>query len=375
MPGCKFLSNGIAISYDGIVKPCCKWQVDSEWKSKNHYSMIETLENWHNSATLVEKRKQLENNIWPENCIRCKNDEAAGVASMRQNGESAYQNYNEKDVTLEIRPGNVCNFACQSCWPEASSRVTNFMHRAGLLNRQHIVSDAIDDFDFLNSIADRIRDVVVLGGEPFYDKHCKQFFEWAIRNLNANIMIFTNGLYIDYDFIEKYSANITLIFSLDAIEKPAEYIRYGSDWKIVLENYQKCKTFKQVEIRVNVTLSVYNFIYLSDLILFLADDWPGLVTMGYPSEKHLQPEVIPLHHRTNIIKNLKLLNKKIKNTNINEDQKCNVISMLKSIINRLSSDSEDKNARQYLCDYIKKMDTVKNINIQDYCPELYEILF
>ena len=29
------------------------------------------------------------------------------------------------DITLEIRPGNTCNFACQTCWPEASSRVHN----------------------------------------------------------------------------------------------------------------------------------------------------------------------------------------------------------------------------------------------------------
>ena len=373
---CKFITNGLSIQQDGIVRPCCTWVDDEKWKKENHYTKIDNIENWHNSPQILEKREMLERGEWPSNCVNCKNAEESGRNdSMRGNGNSAYYDYDSKDITIEIRPGSVCNFACQSCWPEASSRVRHFMHKAGLLDKNEVDTSGVKNFEFLTPVSHRIKDIVILGGEPFYDKNCLKLLRWAVENIDANIMIFTNGLYVDYDFIESYKSKITLILSIDAIGKPADYIRYGSNWDKVKENYYKIKKYKHVELRVNVTTSVYNFYYLETLIDFLLEDWPDLVTFGYPNELHIQAEVIPNEKRSNIIESLQKIPKKVWKSNIHKDQKYNTVKHLVSIIDKLKSNNFNLEQYTFLCSYIEKMDNVKKINIQDYCPELYEVLF
>jgi ubiquitin C-terminal hydrolase len=49
---------------------------------------------------------------------------------MRLNGDAAYSHYAQDELVLEIRPGNTCNLACQTCWPQASSRVTDYYRKA-----------------------------------------------------------------------------------------------------------------------------------------------------------------------------------------------------------------------------------------------------
>ena len=155
---------------------------------------------------------------------------------MKHASNSAYKNYNVTDITLEIRPGNVCNFACQTCWPAASSRVTSFFQQAGFdvttPDRPKFGIDGtanIVDYEFLDSIKDRIKDVVILGGEPFYDKSCLAFLDWAIKNLSANLTLFTNTSIIREDIISAYPGTLTIVSSLDAVGKPAEYIRFGTE--------------------------------------------------------------------------------------------------------------------------------------------------
>lgn len=371
---CKFITNGIAIGYDGVVKPCCIWKSDSEWKNENHYSTID-IESWHSSPLMRKKQEMLAQDSWPSNCSSCKYYESNNrTDSMRGNGNSAYSHYSESDLTLEIRPGTVCNLACQSCWPEASSRVANFYHRAGILNRADLNSKSIVDFEFLAPVKQRIRDVVILGGEPFYDKNCLRFLSWAIKNLNANILIFTNGLYIDYDFIEKYQSKITLVFSLDAVGRHAEYIRYGSVWQTIEENYLRCRKYDHVEVRVNVTTSVYNFYYLYDLFEYLLADWPDLVTLGIAEQPKFGVTAIPLESRPIIVNRLTSLLELTQKSNIRLDQKQNTEGAITSIINNLQTQPFNTDHYNELVDFVQKMDNVKTANIVDYCPELVEIL-
>ena len=182
---CKFLKHGLAISYDHVVKPCCEWQQDSNYPIQNHISQVD-LTTWHQKNKVFEQ--QLASNEWPVACGQCQHREQQNRQdSIRLNGEQAYAHYNHNDITLEIRPGNVCNFSCQTCWPEASSRVSQHHAQAGLIEIKSVNSKQIDNFDFLLPIASRIKDVVLLGGEPFYDPDCKRFLSWAQQNLHSNI--------------------------------------------------------------------------------------------------------------------------------------------------------------------------------------------
>lgn len=373
MLNCKFITNGISIKQDRVLRPCCIWEFDQNWAKTNTVDAVD-INSWHLSKDVISKKQQLDNNQWPDNCKSCSRREQAGdYNNMRSNGNSAYANYNQDDITLEIRPGSVCNFACQTCWPEASSRVTKFQLAAGIINKRPVKA-TIENFEFLQPIAHRIRDVILLGGEPFYDKNCKKFLEWSKHNLKATQMIFTNGLVVDYNFLKNYQGKIILIFSLDAVGRAAEYIRAGTVWEQVWKNYQQCKLLDNVEVRVNVTASVYNYAYLKSLFELLTTDWPDLITIGTVSEDYLQAKVIPLKTRQLVVESLTGVEDIIYRLEIPLHQKQHVCNAIKTLENELKISEFDDKSYQYLMNYIQSLDRVKQLHIQDFCPETAKYL-
>lgn len=373
MLNCKFITNGISIQQDQVLRPCCTWNFDQDWANSNNIKTTD-LANWHSSENILKIKEQLDRGEWPTQCTRCKGREEAGdYNNMRSNGNSAYSHYTDSDITLEIRPGNVCNFACQTCWPKASTRVANFQYRAGII-KERPADELIENFEFLEPIAHRIRDVVLLGGEPFYDKHCRKFLDWSRQHLTATQMIFTNGLFVDYDFLDNYNGKIILIFSLDAIGKAAEYVRFGTVWDQVWENYKKCRSRENIEIRVNVTTSVYNYIYVKPLFELLSLHWPDLITFGSVNEGYLQVKNIPIENRQPIIDSLITVAPLIEQLDIVEHQKQHVVNYVQVMIENLKNQEFDAKSYQYLKKYIESLDRVKNIRIEDYCPEVAEYL-
>lgn len=371
---CKFIKHGITLSYDQVLKPCCEWRTNDQWRNAHHLKQVDIV-NWHQHSDIIRAKQQLESDQWPSECSHCKCIEEQGRAdSIRGGGNNAYADYSDDDITLEIRPGNTCNFACQTCWPAASSRVAQYHHKAGLVDINTVNSNRLDDFEFLNPIAHRIRDVVLLGGEPFYDKSCRKFLLWARENLKTNLMIFTNGSDIDFDFIRSYPGTITLIFSLDAVGRPAEYIRYGTIWHEVYNNYMQAKEFDNVQIRVNITCSIYNYIYIKDLIDLLCADWPSVVSFGAVTQSYLQETVVPIQFRPEIVESLSQAVAQIEVTDIESGQKCNAINALNATINNLKQSTWNYEDYKQFCNVTKKLDTVKEININDYCAFVGQFL-
>jgi hypothetical protein len=364
---CKFIKHGIALSYDQVLKPCCDWQISDQWRNNHHLKQVD-IANWHRHSDVVQTKTQLESGQWPSSCVSCKRIEQQGrYDSTRGNSNHAYVNYADDDITLEIRPGNTCNFACQTCWPEASSRVAQYHDKAGMVDIKTVNSNRLDNFEFLVPIAHRLRDVVVLGGEPFYDKSCRKFLDWAQNHLTANLLIFTNGSMIDFDFIKAYPGKITLVFSLDAIGKPAEYIRYGTIWDEVYANYLQAKELSNVELRVNITCSIYNYIYLKDLIDLLCKDWPSVVSFGTVAQSFLRESIIPPDFRSDIIASLNQAIDRINTTEIEAGQKSNAINALTATVDNLKNLAWDQEKYRLCCELTKKLNTAKEVDINDYC--------
>jgi sulfatase maturation enzyme AslB (radical SAM superfamily) len=317
----------------------------------------------------------LASDVWPSACARCEHREKQQRNdSIRLSGEQAYAHYADDDITLEIRPGNVCNFSCQTCWPEASSRVSQHHAQAGLIDIKSINSTRIDDFDFLLPIADRIQDVVLLGGEPFYDPNCKRFLAWAHDNLHSNITMFTNGSTVNWDWVESYAGKITMVFSIDAVGKAAEYVRFGTDWDVVLKNFEQARVNPKISLRVNVTTSIYNYYELDQVIELLTQNWPSVVTFGSPVPPHLLEGVVPTAQREVLIQKLYQACVQLLKSNIASDQKSNAINALKSIIANLKTYPWDQENHQVLKEFVSKMDQVKHVTVKDHCKFLAGVL-
>jgi sulfatase maturation enzyme AslB (radical SAM superfamily) len=361
---CKFLKHGVTISYDHIVKPCCEWTQDSTWDQQNHVSQVD-LKTWHQSSQLIQLQQQLDQGIWPVGCQRCSVVEKQGRQdSLRGNGHSAYADYTEQDITLEIRPGSICNFACQTCWPEASSRVAQYHHQAGMIDIKTVKNNPIENFDFLLPVADKIRNVVLLGGEPFYDIHCKKFLVWAAENLNADITMFTNGSHVDWNWVDKYPGKIIMVFSIDAIGTAAEYVRFGTNWSDVNNNFIRAQ-HSRLELRVNITMSVYNYHLIEEIINFLIPQWPNVVTFGKPNRArlYLNEIAIPPENRQEIIDSLERAVGQILSADIELGQQHNAVNAIRSVIANLSEDNFDLEQFNQLKQFVNKLDQVKRISI------------
>ena len=375
---CKFLSNGLRIGYDQIVKPCCVFQPNSDWNEHNHISQVD-FTTWHQSEKIVKFQKELTQG-WPAECSECAQVESTGRGdSVRLGSNSAYGSFAPDDIVVEIRPGNVCNFACQTCWPEASSRVLEYYNQANLLKNKTVVNESIKNFEFLLPIKDRIKEIVVLGGEPFYDKNCLRLFDWLVENnFKSKLSIYTNGSNVNFDFLNNYQSNLHLTFSLDAVGAPAEYIRFGTEWTKVLDNFNKVKTYDNVSLRVNITTSPYNYFYLRELIDLLIEDWPDMVFFGTaatsPNVTFMDESVIPLSHRKQLTDSLGQSIIALLKSKISQEQKDNAVNMIRSIINNLKTMSWDQNKFNQFVEFVKTMDNVKRIDINNYCPDVAVML-
>ena len=371
---CKFLEHGVAVGYDHVVRPCCNWIQDHEWNEQNHISKVD-LNTWHQSPSLIKAREDLAQGQWPKNCSQCQVIEQQGrVDSVRGGANQSYQNYQQSDVTLEIRPGSVCNFACQTCWPEASSRVAQFYHQARKIDIQSISSHSIDNFDFLLPIADRLKTVVLLGGEPFYDTNCIKFLDWAEQNLTAEVIMFTNGSHVNWSWVDSYSGKIIMVFSIDAVGPPAEYIRFGTDWPVVFDNFCQAQKHPKIDLRVNITASVFNYPYIESVIDLLIPRWPTVVSFGQPQHSpHLCEPAVPPAHRKIIVEQLIDTISKIWAADIEIGQQHNAANALQSIVNNLLSDNFNPTLHQTLKEFVADMDRVKHVQVQDYCDWLSRV--
>lgn len=372
---CKFLSNGLAIQYHNFVKPCCTWQADDQWIADHALDKV-NLVTWHQHADLVTAREQLANNIWPKNCRDCELVESQGRQdSIRLNGESAYSQFNENELTLEIRPGSVCNFACQTCWAPASTRVEQFYRQAGIINiYSDITKNKFDNYDFLLPVANKLKSIIVLGGEPFYDPACLQFLQWASENTQAEITAFTNGSVVNIDLLQSFDRKFTLVFSLDAVGTAAEYIRFGTDWPKVWANYQRVKLLPNVATRINITTSPYNYFYFSDVLDLVLDDWPEVISFGPTMEEHFSEHIVPIKLREKIIGKLESTIDKLQQATIEVNQKVNAVNSIQAIIKNLTELPYSPTLHNQFIEFVGKMDLVKHANFADYCPDIVELL-
>jgi len=352
---CNYLDHGVVISSNKIVSPCCNFSLSQKWIDENNIDNLEIV-NWHKKDQFTELKRLFEKNIFPKECIRCEITESLNREdSLRKNFNNITKNSKKDDIFLEITPGTTCNLACFSCIPESSSKI-RFYHKK---LQQEFLSKNIDlkDFSFLEKVKDRIKQITLLGGESFYDKNCINFLNWASKNLNCKIIIYTNGSNINYEILSKLK-NCNLIFSIDAVDSDAEYIRNGCDWSEVKKNYLTCRDLKNISTFVQITESVYSIATLDKLLDFLLNFYPDVLMISIAYQPRNYIDLIPIPLRTEIQEKLKITLKKVQKSNLEKYEKIKILKIIKSIDNRLSNLPWNKNSYKLFCEYTNKMNSV-----------------
>lgn len=239
---------------------------------------VETID--HYNSELQEIRKNY------DSCKNCWRVEDRGGYSRRHGVIDWYKDRNITDqqgiVTLDYNTQNVCNLACISCGPGYSSKWVqeNQYHKFPDKTKKYKThkNSLVNSADLTN-----IRKIYFNGGEPFLSNDHKNILKQVTDLSKVDVAYNTNGTqYPDDEIIDLWSQcrNVQLYFSIDAVDKAFEFVRWPADWKQVSENIIKIREqIPHLMFAITYTCGIHNLLYLDDTLnwyeKYLATNWLG----------------------------------------------------------------------------------------------------
>ena len=278
--------SNLVIMNNGDVKPCCV--------SKDVIGHVadQPLENLFNGSFMNNLRNEFLEDKKPNGCSHCWDLESHSIESNRQ----WKLKYSEKELysswltdpsirSIDLRPGNVCNFKCRICSPYFSSKIaaeqllsTIDLKKTAELKKINLDGNWFDESDqFIDQLTALLPSLEFLdfyGGEPFLLKQLPKLLKKVTEtNDSSHIRLHfaTNGSVFPTSLIpyfQKFKL-VDLSISIDNIKEKFEFERGGS-WSDVENNIDRLKNETTVNFNIGVTptVNIQNVLYLDEVL-----DW------------------------------------------------------------------------------------------------------
>jgi len=280
----------------GKVAPCCIAQSNNNENIgdiKDTNSLMELV----NLPGMKQLRLDMISSKENKECIKCFEHERQGILSARQhaNNEFSYLlpkilNYTDMiDGSIskfemnyfDMRFNNICNFKCRSCGRNYSSQweyedLKNNVPGAAAIPKttnKNILQDVLDQIPYMKI-------AYFAGGEPLITEEHYILLEEMIRknktdirlryNTNLSTLKFKNKDLLD--LWKKFKYNIDIYASIDHVGEKAEYIRHGTDWEKIKENFITVKKQPFIFLQMNTVLSVFNTLTLYEFYTYLVEN-------------------------------------------------------------------------------------------------------
>lgn len=211
---------------------------------------FESLNNMQDSVWLEKIKKQMKDNIWPTECIRCAMTEETSNTSIRLDmikRDKILHSIKKDYLIVGGVLDNICNSACQSCNAGLSTKI-------GSLSSKNYKK--INNYDnFFSLPQDRIVEVDVNGGEPTASPNYRRLLK-NLPNSTKIIRINTNGSRVISEIEEllKKEMRVIITLSLDGTKDVHDYGR----WPILWRDYTK-SVIRYIELRKKYTMLRLNF--------------------------------------------------------------------------------------------------------------------
>jgi hypothetical protein len=255
--------------YDQRLNGACCWIKTKSLPCKKYMQ----------SPDIQEVRNSLAQGLKHSACQKCWDDEDNGKISKRisinRNKNIEWKHADKGDlVYLSIMAGNTCNLACRTCGAHSSTGWFKEQKYADQQGYDMSYKGEVRLKEFQDNIdvpLDKLRQIEILGGEPFYELTHLKFIERLCKEADpSKIELFysTNGTkQIDPNIKKMFERfkRITVSFSIDAVGKPFEYIRTLGKWDQVEQNISYWSKFENIRIQNHATLSVLNIMYFKEL--------------------------------------------------------------------------------------------------------------
>jgi len=203
---------------------------------------------------------------------------------------------------VEVSFGNVCNFKCSYCSPHISSQWMEEIERFGPYPTKHNFNNLtwikqqnqmpipnnqdnpyVDAFwEWFPTMYKELKYFRITGGEPLLNKNTFKVLDYIIANPNPNLEVAINTNMnppkeLFDKFLEKAKIiidgkllkNFKLFTSAEAHGKQSEYIRFGMDYDLWLENIHK--TYQAIPSMQFTIMSTYNVLSSTTYTQFLQD--------------------------------------------------------------------------------------------------------
>ena len=312
------------IGTDGNILPCC-------WADHQHpLGNIEerSIDNIAKSKEFNQLRSNMIAGVRSKECVNCYQIEDSGLDSPRLTHNVRWphitvDNINPtgiidefKPVYLDIRLNNICNLKCRMCSGYFSSSIaqeetelfgdiTSVNSALRLQQRRFNLAGILTYLPFAEKI-------YFAGGEPLLSEEHYTILNALIGcgNTELEIIYNTNFTTLQYRKVSvldlwKNFSNIKIGASLDAIGEVAEYVRHGTDWKIIESNLELVKTqCPHVNFTVGSTVGLLNVASLIEL----QKSWHtnGILDLSkfrvwaMIGPDHLTVCALPLEHKTRL---------------------------------------------------------------------------
>lgn len=360
----------LTISPKGDITPCCINQVkllDGSQIPQNSHDVLN-----HVSIRLL-RRMMLIGKL-PGECEQCsvagkktlreiKNDDLVPLLSAEDIAriESTHTNGAIDDPKIryvDIRPSNICNLKCRTCSPEFSSRiqqeekaVISFQKPFKLSNHPELIGD--------------LREIYFAGGEPLIDEeHYK-----SLRLIPPDVTLIYNTNFTQTSYktqsifdLWKNRENLSVGVSLDDIGDRLAYLRHGSDYTEIVNNFSKFHNLipnSYEKIKISITVSIFNILFLGEII----DDFveKRLVDPDKISIKFLH---FPSYFRCN---NFKELIGEARDVAVKEIK---IEGLRNQVENFLRENTNDESDPSVFLEKVKDKDRIRNEKFEETYPKL-----
>jgi organic radical activating enzyme len=371
----------------GTVTPCCITDMtdDMSTAKRNNFNLFldkDKLDDISNSENFKNVRKQMLSGEFPSECKTCYFYEKNNVYSKRMESNLKFKHLFEHSLSntnadgtlkkldyryIELRLGAVCNLKCVTCNPFSSNRwnedVSVFKNTE--FEKNYFKCDIRTEwfrstkfYDELYEKSEHLEEIWINGGEPTLIKEHGYFLQKLIdsgRSKDIDLHYSINMTQIPDSFINiwKQFKNVRLHLSIDDLEERNDYIRSGSNWKTIFDNFLKIIKYKNIfRIEICQTVSCLN-VYNIDKFKEFAKKYDIVIAHNYvhhPSFQHVS--IIPDEMKNEIISNIQHLNEyeleRLKTELFSESYK-EEISKFKSFISLL-----DAKRNVFIGDYLSE---------------------
>lgn len=278
---------GFEIRTNGLVAPCCKFNIDYT-DSFNEFSITNnSLETIRNSDLFKTIKHNMLNGEAHPGCSFCYNEEKSGLYSKRLRDNDMFHDIIDKqqfdDVKMiDLKLGNVCNLKCMICGPGASSKWFEELKRwegpklvtEKNYNKKYRWFENDSFWEELKSHYHTIAEIGLYGGEPFLIKAQFEFLKELIKSGHSkNIVVSysTNGTVFPEDDLRLVTENfkcVNIMLSLDGIENTFEYCRYPAKWDEVSKNLIKFRSLSNTMLTVSYSVSMFSVFNLPESLKY-----------------------------------------------------------------------------------------------------------